>query len=66
VCVHVGKQWSCGVVIERLRSIYSEPSSSTLTSLPIDLPLPLERLGTNLSSSGTRAQVAREVLSCAF
>jgi hypothetical protein len=32
----------------------------------IDLPLPLGRSGMNLSSSGVRFQVAREVLSCSF
>jgi hypothetical protein len=31
--------------------VYSEPSSPTLRSPPIDLPLPLEKLGTNLLSS---------------
>jgi hypothetical protein len=32
-----------------------EPSSSTSRSLPVDLPLPLRRSGSNLSSSGIKA-----------
>jgi hypothetical protein len=43
-----------------------ELSSPTSRSPPINLPLPLRKLGPNLSSSGVRFQVAYEVLSCAF
>jgi hypothetical protein len=50
VCVHVGNQWSRGVVIARLQSFCSEPFSSTSRSPPIDLPILLGRSGTNPSS----------------
>jgi hypothetical protein len=66
VCVCVGNQRSRGVVIARLRLICLEPSSSLSRSPLIGLPLPLRRLGTSLSSSGIRFQVAHEVLSYAF
>jgi hypothetical protein len=33
---------------------------------PIDLPLPLKSLGSNISSSGIIFQVSHEVFSCAF
>jgi hypothetical protein len=45
--VRVGNQWSRGVVIARVRSFCSEPSSSMLRSPPIELPLPLGRSGLN-------------------
>jgi hypothetical protein len=35
-------------------------------SPPINLPLPRGKLGTTISSSGVRFQVAHEVLSCVF
>jgi hypothetical protein len=63
MCSHVGNQRSRGVVISRLRSICSEPSSSTSISSPIDLPLPLKRLGTNLSRAPGRGDyVLRHVV----
>jgi hypothetical protein len=63
MCSHVGNQQSRGVVISRLRSICSEPSSSTSISSPIDLPLPLKRLGANLSRAPGRGDyVLRHVV----
>jgi hypothetical protein len=66
VCAHVGNQRTHGVMIARFQSFCSEPSSSTLRSPSIDLPLTLGRSKPNISSSGIRFYVAREVLSCAF
>jgi hypothetical protein len=54
MCVRDGNQWSHGVVIERFRLFCTKPSSSTLRSPSIDLPLPLRRMRTNLSSCGIR------------
>jgi hypothetical protein len=44
----------------------SMPSTPMSRSPPINLQLPRGRLGTTISSSGVRFQVAHEVLSCVF
>jgi hypothetical protein len=66
VCARIDNQQCHGVMITRVRSFCSDPSSSTSRASSIDLPLPFRRSRLNLSSSDIRFQVAREVLSCVF
>jgi hypothetical protein len=56
MCAQIDNQRSHGAVIARVHSFCSKPSSSMLRSLPIDVPLPLRRLGSNLSSTCLKQQ----------
>jgi hypothetical protein len=64
VCAWVGNQQSRGVVIARVRTDDVRSLRHQRRDLQSTYPVPLERSGLILLSSGIRFLVSREVYSC--